>query len=104
MDQAIGKELIKRHIIKEDTEVKAWYSAPAFGGMGTVDNIGDFTINSIDTINGVPFFHARSNVDGKWEDITMDKIVSIDGMEPSKLAEAYGIKKKTKKVKKKNSI
>ena len=74
----------------------------AFGGVGTVDNVGDFTINSVDKNNkGVPFFHARSNVDGKWEDITLDKIVLVDGMEPVKLAEAYGIKNKTKKVKKK---
>ena len=29
----------------------------------------------------------------------MDKIVSVDGMEPNKLAEAYGIKKKGKKKK-----
>jgi len=102
MDQAIGKELVKRKIIKEETELKAWYSAVAFGGVGTVDNVGDFTINSVDKNNkGVPFFHARSNVDGKWEDITLDKIVLVDGMEPVKLAEAYGIKNKTKKVKKK---
>ena len=101
MDQAIGKELIKRNIIKQETEVDAWYSAPAFGGGGTVDKTGSFTIDSIDNINGVPFFHARSNVDGKWEDIKMDKVISVDGMEPVKLAEAYGIKSKTKKVKKK---
>jgi len=99
MDKSLGKELVKRNIIKQDTEVDAWYSAVAFGGMGTVDNVGSFTINSIDIDNGNPIFHARSNVDGKWEDITMDKIVSVDGMEPIKLAEAYGIKKKGKKKK-----
>ena len=99
MEKSLGKELIKRHIIKQDTEVDAWYSAVAFGDMGTVDNVGSFTINSIDVDNGTPVFHARSNVDGKWEDITMDKIVSVDGMEPNKLAEAYGIKKKGKKKK-----
>ena len=94
--------LIKRNIIKQETEVDAWYCAPAFGGGGTVDKTGSFTIDSIDkNIKGVPFFHARSNVDGKWEDIMLDKVISVDGMEPNKLAEAYGIKKKTKKVKKK---
>ena len=46
-------------------------------------------------------FRTRSNVDGEWQDIKFDKVVSIDGMEPNKLAEAYGIKKKSKKVKKK---
>jgi len=102
MDKAIGKELIKRKIIKEETEIKAMYSAVAFGGIGTVENVGDFTINSVDeNSKGVPFFHARSNVDGKWEDITLDRIILVDGMEPVKLAEAYGIKNKTKKVKKK---
>ena len=100
MEQAIAKELIKRKIIKEDTEVSAWYSAPAFGG-GTVDTTGSFTINTIKIDNGKTVFHSRSNVDGKWENITLDKIISVDGMEPVKLAEAYGIKKKTKKVKKK---
>ena len=44
-------------------------------------------------------FRSRSNVDGKWENITVDKIVSVDGMEPTKLAEAYGIKKKKTKKK-----
>lgn len=100
MEQNIAKELVKRKIIKEETELNAWYSAPAFGG-GTVDKTGSFTINSIDVMDGFPIFHARSNVDGKWEDITIDKVVSVDGMEPTKLAEAYGIKKKTKKAKKK---
>ncbi len=99
MDKALGKELIKRNIIKQDTELDAWYSATAFGGMGTVENVGSFTINSIDVDNGVPMFHARSNVDGQWEDITLDRVVSVDGMEPNKLAEAYGIKKKGKKKK-----
>jgi len=100
MDKALGRELIKRNIIRQDTEVDAWYSAPAFGGMGTVDNVGSFTINSIDVDNGKPMFNARSNVDGKWEKITLDKVVSVDGMEPIKLAEAYGIKKKKGKKKK----
>lgn len=100
MEQAIAKELVKRKIITEDTEVSAWYSAPAFGGMGTVDNVGNFTINRIELDKGKPVFYSRSNVDGKWESITVDKIVSVDGMEPNKLAEAYGIKKKKTKKKK----
>jgi len=100
MEQAIAKELVKRKIIKEDTELSAWYSAVAFGGVGTVDNVGNFTINKIEIEKGKPVFQARSNVDGKWEKITIDKIVSIDGMEPTKLAEAYGIKKKKTKKKK----
>ena len=100
MEQAIAKELVKRKIIKQDTEVDAWYSAPAFGG-GTVDKTGSFTIDRVELDNGKPIFRARSNVDGKWESITINKIVSVDGMEPTKLAEAYGLKKKTKKVKKK---
>ena len=99
MEQAIAKDLVKRKIITEDTDVSAWYSAPAFGGGGTVDKTGSFTINSIEINNGKPVFRSRSNVDGKWENITVDKIVSVDGMEPTKLAEAYGIKKK--KIKKK---
>lgn len=99
MEQAIAKELVKRKIITEDTEVSAWYSAPAFGGGGTVDKTGSFTINSIEINNGKPVFRSRSNVDGKWENITVDKIVSVDGMEPTKLAEAYGIKKKKTKKK-----
>jgi len=99
MEQAIAKELVKRKIITEDTEVNAWYSAPAFGGGGTVDKTGSFTINSIEINNGKPIFRSRSNVDGKWENITIDKIVSVDGMEPTKLAEAYGIKKKKTKKK-----
>ena len=99
MEQAIAKELVKRKIITEDTEVNAWYSAPAFGGSGTVDKTGSFTINSIEINNGKPIFRSRSNVDGKWENITVDKIVSVDGMEPTKLAEAYGIKKKKTKKK-----
>ena len=97
MDQTLGQELIKRNIIKQDTEVSAWYSSTAFGGIGTVDHVGNFTISSIDVNQNT--FHARSNVDGEWQDITFDKVVSIDGMEPSKLAEAYGIMKLTKKVK-----
>ena len=102
MDNAIGKELVKRKIIKEETEIKAMYSAVAFGGIGTVENVGDFTINSVDkNSKGDPLFHTRSNIDGKWEDITLDRIILVDGMEPVKLAEAYGIKNKTKKVKKK---
>ena len=99
MEQAVAKELVKRKIIKEDTEVNAWYSAPAFGGGGTVDKTGSFTISSIEINNGKPIFRSRSNVDGKWENITVDKIVSVDGMEPTKLAEAYGIKKKKTKKK-----
>ena len=39
------------------------------------------------------------NVDGKWEDITMDKIVSVDGMESLNLLKHMELKRKVKRKK-----
>ena len=103
MDKKLGETLIQRKIVKEDTEIEAWYKANEFGG-GYFDQLGMFTINKIDqNTQGEVCFHARSNIDGKWHDFGYNDIVKIDGMEPSKLANAYGIKpgKVNTKVKKK---
>tara|TARA_Y100001937_G_scaffold127407_1_gene199591 strand:+ start:205 stop:516 length:312 start_codon:yes stop_codon:yes gene_type:complete len=92
MEKQIGDALIKRNIVHADTEIEAWYKAVEFGG-GTFDQKGFFTISEIEKKdNGSVCFHARSNVDGKWYDFNYSNIIAIDGMEPEKLANAYGIK------------
>ena len=92
MDKQLGDTLIKRKIVSVDTEIEAWYKANEFGG-GTFDQKGFFTINEIEQKgNGAVCFHARSNIDGKWYHFNYSNIIAIDGMEPEKLANAYGIK------------
>ena len=103
MDKKLGDTLIQRKIVREETEIEAWYKANEFGG-GYFDQKGLFTINQIEKIaDGTVCFHARSNIDGKWYDFDYSNIIKIDGMEPEKLANAYGIKpgKVNTKVKKK---
>ena len=92
MDKKLGDTLIQRKIVREESEIEAWYKANEFGG-GYFDQKGLFTINSIENLsNGKVCFHARSNIDGKWYDFDYSNIIKIDGMEPEKLANAYGIK------------
>ena len=92
MEKQLGDTLIKRNIVHVDTEIEAWYKANEFGG-GTFAQKGFFTINEITKKdNGSVSFQARSNVDSKWYDFGYSSIIAIDGMEPEKLANAYGIK------------
>ena len=68
MDKKLGDTLIQRKIVREESEIEAWYKANEFGG-GYFDQKGLFTINSIENLgNGKVCFHARSNIDGKWYD------------------------------------
>ena len=65
MEQAIRKRTCSKKDNPEDTEVSARYSVPAFGGGGTVDKTGSFTINSIEINNGKSICSKTPNVDGK---------------------------------------
>ena len=84
----IIKELIKRKVIKEETEVEVEHWTSGFGTTG-------FHIKSIfaiDQINNDMSFVGHSIVDGKQMSFDHTQVYSIDGMEPTKLAKAFNIK------------
>ena len=88
------QETVDFHIRWSWYNISRMYNTKAneFGG-GTFAQKGFFTINEITKKdNGSVSFQARSNVDGKWYDFGYSSIIAIDGMEPEKLANAYGIK------------
>ena len=91
MNKKLGDIMVQRNILTVDTEIEAWHKVPEFGG-GDFDKLDFFTVNSIDKRDGETCFHARSNIDGKWHDFTYSNIVTIDGMAPERIANAFRIK------------
>ena len=91
MNKKLGDIMVQRNILTVDTEIEAYHRVTEFGGS-YFDQLDLFTINSIDKIDEETCFHTRSTIDGKRYDFTYSSIVTIDGMEPERLANAFKIK------------
>ena len=91
MNKKLGDIMVQRNILTVDTEIEAYHRVTEFGGS-YFDQLDFFTINSINKMGEETYFHVRSNIDGKWYDFTYSSIVTIDGMAPERIANAFKIK------------
>jgi hypothetical protein len=87
MKKKLAKIFVEKQLIKLDTEVEIEHSVTEFGGS-TFDKLDFYNITEINGIN----FKGTSIVDGKELVFDYQKIVTIDGMSPSRLSQAFGIK------------
>lgn len=87
MDKKLAKEFVKRKLIKVDSEVEVEHTVTEFGGS----NFEKLDFYNVIAIDGTQF-KGTSAIDGAPLDFDYNQIVTIDGMSPKRLSQAFGIK------------
>ena len=87
MDKKLAEVFVKRRLITVDTEVEVEHSVQEFGGS----SFDKLDLYNVTEVNGTDFI-GTSTVDGKELDFNYQQIVTIDGMSPQRLSQAFGIK------------
>jgi hypothetical protein len=90
MQLSLTKKLVEKGVIKTETEIEAMYEAIDLSGVHRTLCRGNFVIMSIKDA-AEPIFEIASG-DGKRKRIKSESIISVDGMDPARLASIYNIK------------
>ena len=87
MDKKLAEIFVKKQLIKLDTEVEVEHEVQEFGGS----NFDKLDFYNVTEVKGTKF-KGTSTVDGEELKFDYDQIVTIDGMSPKRLSQAFGIK------------
>ena len=87
MDKKLAEIFVKKQLIKLDTEVEVEHEVQEFGGSN-FDKLDFYNVTSVNGTN----FKGTSTVDGEELKFDYNQIVTIDGMSPKRLSQAFGIK------------
>ena len=87
----LAKVLYSRGLLKEDVEIEAKYNTAAIGNIKDISSIGYFMIRQVNEIGDIITVNAASTRDGHIRAITVEDIITIDGMTPERFAEVYEI-------------
>lgn len=91
MNKDLLRKLIETSIIKPFVEIEAHYTVVEFSGNSTIRKTGEFVIFEIVENAGHFDFVCASAVDGRRRVIPEEDIILIDGMEPERFANVFGI-------------
>ena len=83
----LKKWFVPKQLIKLDTEVEVEHEVQEFGGS----NFDKLDFYNVTAVNGTSF-KGTSTVDGEELKFDYNQIVTIDGMSPKRLSQAFGIK------------
>jgi len=87
MDKKLAEIFVKKQLIKLDTEVEVEHEVQEFGGSN-FDKLDFYNVTAVDGTS----FKGTSTVDGEELKFDYNQIVTIDGMSPKRLSQAFGIK------------
>ena len=90
MNNNLAKALIDRGVINGNTRILAKCPVSAFGGMPTEEELF-LTVNTVRFDEGTYKF-ISSHRSGRKFVVPCEKIIKVDGMEPTRLGLAYDIK------------
>ena len=90
MNNNLARALIDRGVINNKTRILAKCPVSAFGGMPTEESL-TLTVDRVRHDEGQYMFVA-SHRSGRKFIVPSDKIIEVDGMEPTRLGLAYDIK------------
>jgi hypothetical protein len=91
MSLPLLKKLIDRGIITQGTEIDIRYRGMDIARNATVPTIGTFIVQTIEGEGEALAFQAASVIDGRLRRVQATEILKIDGMEPVRLGQNYGI-------------
>jgi hypothetical protein len=92
MHYNLAEALVNKGVIKYDTEVEAKCITADLSGIKQIEVISNFLVKRvIKQINGEIVFDL-SHQDGRRCKIKAENVITIDGMDPSRIATVYNLK------------
>lgn len=91
MSPSLTSRLIEKGIIRINTEVDAYYNGYDMAGVAQARTPGNFTIQGAKKTADTFIFEVRNTIDGSQRKIDCREVNMIDGMEPVRFAEIYGL-------------
>jgi hypothetical protein len=85
------RKLIEQKVIRENTEIDAYYKGVDIGGANIARVQGNFAIRGAKLKNNEVIFEVVSTQDGSPRKIPAQDIIRIDGMELERFANNYGM-------------
>jgi hypothetical protein len=94
------KKLVSMGIIRQNTEIEAYYHGNDLSGRPVLRTRGNFFVQTASVLKstGDIVFKAVSTVDGSAKTVLAENLVTIDGMTLEALAETYCIDANGKKI------
>lgn len=91
MNIGLSKKLVEKGVIREGTEFEAYYHAIGLSGNADVPKRGTFVILGVKTTPDTVLFECANAIDGTRMRFPATSILTLDGMEPQRLASIYGL-------------
>ena len=91
MNPTLTAKLIEKGVIRFNTEIDAYYNGIDIAGVAQARTPGNFTIVGARKKADSFLFEVRNTIDGSRRIITCEEVNLVDGMEPERFAEIYGL-------------
>lgn len=91
MNPTLTSRLIEKGIIRINTEVDAYYNGIDMAGIAQARTPGNFTIQGAKKKGDTFIFEVRNTIDGSKRTVDCREVTLIDGMDPARFAEIYGL-------------
>ena len=91
MKTELVQKLIEKGAIKQRTEIEAFFKGIDLSGARMARVRGNFIVLGARAAEGVISFDGLSTIDGKRERFLAEDILMIDGMDPERFANIYGL-------------
>jgi hypothetical protein len=92
MHHNLAEALVTKGVIKYDTEVEATCITKDISGMKRIDVVHTFLVKRIiKQLNGDVIFDL-AQINGERAKIKAEHILTIDGMDPARIANVYNLK------------
>lgn len=92
MQVSLMRALLARDIVRPSTEIEARYKGVDLSGSERYKFTGGFILRSHAERHGHLYLHCASTRDGRPYEIMAEDVLTIDGMDPERLAMIYNIR------------
>lgn len=99
MNTQLTAKLIEKGVIRINTEIDAYYTGFDIAGVAAAPTPGNFTIVGARKKAQSFIFEVRNTTDGSRRTVMAEDVQMIDGMEPDRFAEIYGLTPEGQEVK-----
>lgn len=93
MELGLIEGFVNKNVLKPGAEMTIIRPLRGLGGIVQGQTNEDVSLTYIRRSESKIEFYCISTVDGRQIHVTPSQIISIDGMDPQKLASVYGLKK-----------
>jgi len=91
MNISLVRKLIEAQVIRQNTELDAYYMGVDISGRPIARTRGTFFVQAVKVLGETVIFETVSTVDGHKRTVKSPDVVAVDGMPIDRLGSIYGI-------------